>query len=411
MDKWLRNNTVAKIVAFALALMLWAVLNIENDSPQAVESIPVKTLVDVPVEVRYDASSYKLVKEPAAVTVVVQGEQSLLNQVQLLRENYTLYVNVSHLSSGTHTVPVQHSDFPSGVSIRVEPEKVEVGLEKLVTVTEKVAINVTGEPQPGYEMSSPVVSPSEIQLTLPESEAERVARVEANVNVQGVQQNVEKTSRVQVLDQDGEIMDVEPEPRNVDVTVSVDRISKTVPLRIPGSGFPPEGYAVERIQVQPETVRLFGPISVLEEIDELQTAEVDVSSYQENQTLTVELPQPPEVQDVEPREATVTVEIVASEQKTFEDVPISVQGLDENETASILEPESGGVDIVVEGSPKRLQSLNQEDVSVFVDGSGLGEGEYDRSLQTNLPSFIRRVEENSSVSFRIESVTNEENPS
>lgn len=157
MDKWLRNNTVVKIVAFSLALMLWLMLNLEDQAApgQPVNDMKSLTIERVKVNIRYDESVYTIVEEPAPVTIELEGKRSLLNQLSLKPDTYEVFVDVTGLNSGRHQVPVQIAGFPDGINVTVNPTDVELVVQKKTTVNKEVHVDLVGQPKEGYVAGEP----------------------------------------------------------------------------------------------------------------------------------------------------------------------------------------------------------------------------------------------------------------
>src|SRR5699024_7057454 len=118
---------------------------------------------------------------------------------------------------GTWKVPVSYTGFPSGLSIRVIPEKVEVVLEEKQTIERDVTTQFIGGVADGYSVGEAIVTPKKVHVTLPESQIRDIGQVQANIDVESARKGIEQSVPVRVLDKKGNPLEAEINPSVVEV--------------------------------------------------------------------------------------------------------------------------------------------------------------------------------------------------
>ncbi|GAB7387178.1 CdaA regulatory protein CdaR [Bacillaceae bacterium] len=405
MDRWLLNNTVVKIVALALAIMLWMVVNIDRTSVPntAASSEGTYAIRNAEVEVRYDEATYTVVKPPQPVTVILEGKKTLLNQVRLTPDHYELFIDVTGLSSGTHLVPVQYAGFPSALTVRVIPSSVEVTLEKKLKVEKPVSVELLGKAKEGYTAGQPIVQPLKVHVTLPESMADELAKVKALVNIEGVDKQVTKTVKLQVVSKSGELMQAEVTPPVAEITIPVTSPFVAVPLKLNFSGQVPPGFAVETVDVNPKEVTVYGPKDAIRDLNVYPGPTVDLSNIREDHKVSLKIPLQRGVQRVDPEYVSGTIRVVPAETKVIEGVPLAVIGKSEGTNVEIVSSADRAINVKVEAAPKTLADLDGGDVQAYVNVSNLPPGQHQVPVEIVLPPHVKLVGEAPKATVEIKS--------
>ncbi len=152
-------------------------------------------------------------------------------------------------------------------------------------------------------------------------------------------------------------------------------LSRTVPVSPDIVGQPAAGYVVGKKTVDPPTVEIVGPESVVRRASEALTEPVSVAGAHEpvQESATVDMADPA-LRLKTPRPVMVTVEIVpAPLEKTVRNRPLHLRNLGPNLTATAT-PDA--VDVGLRGSREALSRVGPDDVMAYVDLAGLGVGEY-----------------------------------
>jgi YbbR domain-containing protein len=188
-----------------------------------------------------------------------------------------------------------------------------------------------------------------------------------------------------------------------------------VPIDIVQKGTPPEGIDIESISLDVEEATILASPDVLDGVDRVRV-EIDVSNIEEDTEVTLPVIISNGVVDVAPETAKLTVKVKrqeaevqeaeeqdagAQEDITVSDLPITVEGQNEDYEITILDPDSGVTSLTVLGDDESLSSLEQTDFQLLIDVSGLVEGEHSVDIQVSGPEEVewRLAKEKASVSI------------
>lgn len=144
--------------------------------------------------------------------------------------------------------------------------------------------------------------------------------------------------------------------------------SQELPVIVSQRGQPPEGLTVESIQVEPSVVRLFGEQELLETVNSLQTAPLDLSDRIRSFEQRLEVMPPSEswVGRVTPSRVLVKVNLAGvTVERRFSDIPLLMvhpvnQALEQRK----VDPDT--VEVFLAGSPQLLDALDPSEIRAFI---------------------------------------------
>ncbi len=394
MDKWLNHPTAIKIISLVVGIIMWAVVHFDPESsPNNVASLmETRTIEGIKIAAEgLDERNYLLKAiDPQTVKLTVRGTQS---DIRLARkEDYEITVDLTGLTEGVHTLSPR-LDLPSGIQlVEMTPGSVTVVIEALHTKEFEVDIQTKGMPAEGYTAGEPVIKPTNrVHVTLPENTLAQVSRVGAVIPVDGETKAIRKKA-VKLAAYDGNGQAIEGaiiDPAVVEVEIPITLPYKTVPVRFVMSGSLPSGLSIGNFKPDAEQVTVYGTKEALEQIDFVE-AGLRLSALTQSGKVEIPLTASAAVNEISPAKIIVDVEVVLSDTRTLEGLPIHWKGLGEGMSVNILEPATGKVDIIIKGSPARLGSLQPGDVTVDADLTGKGPGTHTVNLIVNAPRFIER---------------------
>ncbi len=399
MDKWLSNVNVVRVIALLLAVLLWAVVHMDISRTVPQTPVTVTTSSDTTQAVTIqksglDESRYHLISiYPASVTLNTKGKQAALKQINTT--NVRVYVDLSNVIEGAQIVPVKVErlkNFPSGVeSVTVNPTSVTVKIEKILKKEMPVTINLVGTPAEGLQAGTPIIKPNRVHIAMPESRLDLIQSVRASVNIDGAKEPVMKQVKLTAYDENGKEIITSISPAVVDVEVPITSPFKTMPLQIQLVGELPEGYSIAFMSQSANQVTVYAPQDVLDRTDFYNGLQIDLSSITSNKTFTLEIPLKPQVNRIEPGTVDVTLQIVPSETRKFDNMDITLSGENNQYETKVVKPPSGKIGITLEGAPGVLDKVHSVDIQAIVDVSNLPVGSYDLPVILNLPPFVRKA--------------------
>ncbi|WP_322907699.1 YbbR-like domain-containing protein [Paenibacillus sp. SGZ-1009] len=397
MDKWISNNTVAKILALVVSILLWVMVHMDNNTiPTSTTSAAMGTSVINNVEVQpygFDEDKYVLKSiEPATVNIEVRGQSDLISYFST--SSYKAKVNLSDIKgAGTVTLPIV-AETPASVQyVSSTPGFVKVTIEEKTSNSFIPQIQVEGEPAAGYQKGDPVIvdGPDKVSVTLPESRLRDVGSVQGVINIAGATDTVNKTVTLAVYDKSGAAMkDAVVSPATVKVQVPIGKASRTLPLTLSYIGQLPDNLVLANTEVSADEVTVYGSQSELAALGSSITASVNLSSINQagTVTLTAALDLPEDTDRISPSSVQVKITTEKFSERTVQNVPVRLTGIGNNLEATITDPQSQQVAISIKGAPDAIQAVKPEDIKATVNLSGRVVGTYKLPVQIVLPETV-----------------------
>jgi YbbR domain-containing protein len=394
MDQWLRNTNVVKILALIIGILLWAVVHMEDNTLPGANSNGVKEeqISNVTVTPKYDSSQfYVQVIDPSEVIVTISGKEAALKKAMISK--YSVEVDLTGIGKGERIVPLTPIGFPSGVTVKVSPSSAKVILDEKSNKQMPVTINVTGIPAVGLKAGQPIAKPNKVTVTLPSGIIESVESVRADVNVEKAQAAVSNKARLVAYDKSGKVMEsASINPAVVDFEVPITSPFTTVPLQLKLLGEPPRGFSVASLVQNVDKVTVFGTQDVLNRMEFYEGPSINLNDMKEEKeyTLNLDIPLRNKATQLDPAKVEVKINIVASNSKTLDQIPLSIVGQNDGFDTKVVFPETGKISFAAEGAPAILDKVKAQDVQAILDVSNLPPGRHEIPVSWNLPTFIKK---------------------
>lgn len=308
----IRHNWKYKLLALAVALILWAHVNAERN-PQSNRTFT------VPIEVVGLAAGYVAEVDTPKVSVTVEGARSAVDSVA--KEDIDPRIDMAKLRldrkmaklSLPIDVPVPRA-VEGSVSLLVTPKRVGVRVEALQEKRVPVAVDITSEPPAGYSYSNPLLTPSTVTVR---GMVSRLARVkQAILTFEGDPSTAAKEGyyEVSAVDSAGsDVPGVTLRPARVRAKLEMVEVPATKAVMVSPifSGQPKFPMRVTRYTVLPSSVTLEGRPSRLSGISVLPTERISLDGADSTVSMEASLDIPPGVRVVGSRKVRITVYIGA----------------------------------------------------------------------------------------------------
>ena len=370
------------VVSVLLGIALW-VLVTDEENPTRVDFIP----APIPVEAANVGPGLAVANALPSLQVRVAAPEERWEE--LSPSNFRAYVDLNGLEAREQQVPVR-VEVVGASRVRVldtAPASVTVKIEELAKKTVPVAARVVGTLPRGYELGTTFPDRTSADVTGPMSLVALVHEAAATVNVGGLTVGLDQTVPLTPVAEGGaEIRGVTVSPANakVNVVVSQDSLARTLPLEVELGGQPAPGYRITGVRVTPNSVRVEGPIDILQGIDTLRLPRVDVSGQQADMRATVRVV-PPEGMVTAIGSAQVDVTIAPIAGSISLTMAPEVTNVRAGFVARIT---PGSVSVVLEGPLPRLNTLPAGAVRATVDGSALNLGTTDARVLVTVPDGV-----------------------
>ena len=387
-----KRDIILMAVSLFFALLVWLyVLNMENPyREKVVREVPITLAGESAMESTRNLmllGGSEALSEGVTVTLNVPFRQ--FSEINAASVN--VQVNLSGITSaGTFTLPVQ-ATVSSGYSdvsvVSVSPSQVEVQVELIEERELPVELELTGTLPEGYWADTADLTPSTVVVSGAATELSKIDRAVATLDLDGLTGSVHRSLSVKLYDAEGNEVDYSQFSGTMPYVVCQMEVlpTKTVPVdyasAIYGADELAEGYELESVTVLPEeTVTLAGEQSVLDGIESVSVAAIDIGGMSESYIAEdIEFLLPEGV--VLTGSSSYRLYIKINEEqisRTFYDVPIEVRNLGSGLHAE-LSIDAGRV--MLSGGRSAVNSLSARDVELFVDASGLAAGEHEVSVQ------------------------------
>ncbi|WP_010631748.1 CdaR family protein [Sporolactobacillus vineae] len=419
MDKLLHKNWLVKIISFLTALMLYTIVSAGQEPSPSPSSIVVnpsqQATITEKLNVKYNADKYIVGGAPKTVSIRMTGSNNVILKARLMASK-SAYIDLNGMQPGTYDVRVQTAGFPSGLKIKSVPQTVQVTLQEKTSKEFPVAIDILNKQSvsKGYTVGKPEINPSTITVTGGKDAIDSVAFIKGVIDIKGADATVDRMITLHAYDSRGNQQNLTINPQSVDVVVPIAKASKQVAVQALTSGSPASGYTVKSVDVSDPNVTISAQgNNMLGGIPDSIPVTVPVGGLKKDKTFHVAVPLPAGATQISPAKVSVTVHIVpdhsggsssssssSSESsssavsgstsgvssKTFNNVPVSVKGLNNGETAKL--GNGGRVSVLITGKTADLNHLSRSDISAQVNLTGLGTGNYKRSIALSVPNGL-----------------------
>jgi YbbR domain-containing protein len=175
-----------------------------------------------------------------------------------------------------------------------------------------------------------------------------------------------------------------------EVTVIIDReVEQDLPVKASVEGSLPEGIQLENVVCDPATVRIRGAERRLLDLEQVHTVPVSLDGRYNSFKTHVNIAAAGQPWIAEPDR--VSVEVFLVERLTTRRVAKSlVRPLLASDDSRIVQIRPDQVDVVLKGSPLRIEQLNPQDVYTYVDCNDLTEPtSYEVPVRVDLPAGLQ----------------------
>ena len=367
-----KRFTVA--ISLLLAVLTWlAVITVVD--PNRTDAYP------VPIDFEYNATAYTsqgldiVVKPNKTIKVGVSGDGSVLGG--LSANDILVYPDYSAVKGpGTYTLKLKITPKDSTKKYTITgpvDQVVEVTFDKVVSKKFAVTVLASGIQTPdGYYMDQAVPAPTEVTLTGPEVDMNRVEKVVANIVM-----NEERTesaiasAKLQYLDINGKPIEgtyITADVDQVEVTIPILK-EKELPLVLEYTGVP-AGYDPAQLgaKLSETKIRVAGPADQLDALESITAGYIDLAKFKLGETVTCAIELPDGLRNVDNlQEVTVSFETIGYSTKMVYVTQLSTVNVPTGVRITFPNERINGVVLI--GDQKELEALDAANVVAQIDAS------------------------------------------
>lgn len=383
------QNTAPKILSLLISFLLWIFVmdQVNPEQIKLISDIPV-TLLNVE-ELENNGLVLMDSRDEFFISAKVLGRRNdLLN---ISAQDIRLSADVSGYGKGENQIPVDIKSFPGNVTVdELSSTSLAINLDRVVELPKLVEIKLNGEIPSGHVKDGVIINPEEVLVKGPESIVNTVDKLVGEVEIEGVVQDIQRDVVIKAINIDGKnVPDVTIKDKIVRVDYLIDEL-KTINIRPVIKGNVSSEYFLVDYSVNPEKVTIKGDSEILEQIENIITKPVDVSSstYSFEKVLELQLPEGVQTMYLDvPIKIKVNIEKIL--EKSYE-VPISsikVINLPEPFVTNLSSIEDV-LTVSVKGVESSFESFNIENVALEIDAK-------DFIIGRNVANIVAKSEDRS----------------
>ncbi len=382
MSKMKNKNLTIKILALFISILLWSYVRGEIN-PNIIREFKGVNIEIMNEKLLNDSGLVVIGPEEIEISVKISGRRSDVNSVR--KEDITAEVDLSDVTKGSKKVPID-VQVPFKVEIEdISDRYASFEIDSVVTVEREVELNIEGNNKANIIKES-VITPTSIKINGPSIYIDNISRVIANIDADNVSSSGIMKLPVKLLDENGNVIEeLKISPTEVEVSFLLLK-SKEVPIEASLIGNSEEGYEISGYSTNPDpdTVIIKGLPEDIENIDKIETQDIDITDIKKDESINIGLKLPESI-EVSKEEKKVTVNIKLEDNDTdnidniTKEVLIPIEEIESSNIDEDLELNFDDLDIEniginVEGNKDILENLDSEEVNLSLDLSELEEG-------------------------------------
>jgi YbbR domain-containing protein len=376
-DHPIRDNLVWFGGSLLLAFVVWMIATFQSD-PVREQRFPER------IAVRMTPDPGLLITSPPPAnrfaSVVIRAPESVL--ALLTSDEIEVWADLHDLGPGEHIVDLHYEiSRQRATVIDFSPSRIRVTLEEAAQRQVPLRALIVGEPPAGYVREEPVfdIALNQVLVSGAASLVNKVVAAQVELDLRRQRNPLEVDARLSPVDAEGKVVaDVTLDPSVVRVTVSIRRRDDVREISVQPNlrGNLPEGYVLNAISYEPQTLLISGTPSQLAALpDTLSTEPIDLKDHSDSFSVDVPVVLPDtNLLLLSGPNITVSIEISpVMSSKQFDDIPIEVLGIREDTLVRITPNQ---VSIFITGPQAQISSLTEQDIRAVLDLNGLGPGNY-----------------------------------
>ena len=249
----LSRNTTPKLVSviFAIVLYMFVMGEVNPEEERPLNNLKVELLNKEELE---NSGLVFIDQNEFTVNVKIAGKKNELPKIS--PDDIKVSADLSNAKEGENIIILKVSN-PVNVEIKeMAPQQINVRLDKIVQGQKNVEVIPKGSPVRNYVVGKYRTTPDSVLIEGPKSRVNLVAKVVAEIDVEGIKDNIRKDVPIKAVDSQGEdVIGVDVKTNNVNVYLSMLKL-KNVPIKPNIQGAVREGYKITKVEVTPENITL-----------------------------------------------------------------------------------------------------------------------------------------------------------
>ena len=353
-----RERIIIPIICLLMSIGLWFyVSNVEN-------TIRTYDLKKVPVELLNtdtlrDSNLVLAPNQEFYVDLKLEGSSQIY---KIAKEDFKITVDIGEyvLKKGENKMSVNIVSAPSDVILKNKSNLyVVINLEQISEKTMDITSELEITSESGYFISPVEINPKDVKVSGAQSIVDRIDAVVIRGQIKDATENIVTSYPIIVVDAAGkEVQGVDLSIRDVEVVIKVSK-GKSVPLKVNTIGDLPDGINLKSIEPSRKTIEIIGAKEFLDNVVEIETEPIDLSTIKENTEISVRVIRPNGINTLYGEEfINVKVSITKMISKELE-IKYTVKGLEEG---WIFTPQKDTVTVKVTAYEDNIDTITVENI-------------------------------------------------
>lgn len=252
----LDNIWVKRIFSLFLGIALFLFVNYEdqmrfqsNDPTDGASVRGTEILTNLPIEVNIDTERFFVSGIPDSATLRIDGPQAVLFQT-VATQNFTVATpDLNELGEGTYTIDLQVDGLSNDLNYSVSPSTITLTIEEKRVEQYEVGIEINEnlDIAEGYEILEPTLTNNLVNLSGAASTMDKIDKVivEVRSDDEEINSDILILAPVLVLDVEGNPLNVNADPSQIEVLAPIVRTKKEVPIVLREGTGRVTGYSYE----------------------------------------------------------------------------------------------------------------------------------------------------------------------
>lgn len=386
----LHRRPLQKLAALLIAFAFWAVV-IASDPNRLTEKVILNAPVTVSGQDTLRARGLTVLDDIAtgAITVKMRVQVKQSDYDKATADVFTPRLELASQITQDGAGQKVYFSVPSntyGTVLSFEPEYVTLDVETYSSRSRvPIVVEQIGASASSIWINNPAADPAQVAVSGPKSLVDQVRRAVVRLPLSSLSEMRPQdivTSQIELQDASGNpisspLIRITNESINVDsVQIHVDVYPmKEIPVHKESAvtGIPGHGYELKDVRIVSETVGVAADADILAEIESLYVVDpISIAGATESVVEPAMLKSIPGIAHMAMSEVMIEADIVpATHIHQHNDRPVSIKGISPGLVGKLSRSE---MDVVISGDYDKVQGLVGDDINLYVDAAGLGEG-------------------------------------
>lgn len=375
-----KSNTLL-FISLVIAVIIFVTVD------QRIESFKegsVELIEGLNVKVLYDEDNYVVEGIPDSVDLTMIGSKANL---YLAKQSPVEEVTIDlwGLKAGTHKVDIKYNQVSDTIKYNINPNVATVIIREKISATKTLTVDLLNQDalDETYVVGDLKLSSDTAVIKGANYKVEQVATIKALVDINNLPkftlgQPITVSSTLKAYDETGNVVDVEISPSKIDVDLTVTSPSKQVPIQVIPNGKVAYNMGISNLTINGSanmTVTIYGSSDALSAVDYIPV-EIDVDGLSETSEFKVELTKPVDIKSMSVNGVTVKVELSSDiNNSEINNVGINAENLGSGYGVKPVDIDT--ISVKIKGVTSVIEEIDENDITAYVDLSGLGEGTHD----------------------------------